>query len=302
MQKKRSYFYVLQAGALWGIISLFLKPLLAAGFSQIQTIAGRCLIAAAVLGIYMLAKDRSLFRFRLRDIWCFVGTGILSLLFFSVCYFYSMTYNGVCVAVVLLYTSPVFVMLLSALLFKEKVTYQKILAILCTVAGCALVSGLASGQSVGAFGVFLGICSGLGYALYSIFSRYALQKSYNSLTVSFYTFLFCGIGCLPFAKPLELVKSLSLSSALLFLGIGVVCCVLPYLFYTKGLEYVENTRAAVIVAVEPVVASVIGVFVYREEMTFSKLLGIVLVLAAVVLCSLAPQTEKTAKAAERAGK
>lgn len=278
MQKKRSYFYVLLAGALWGVISLFLKPLLAAGFSQIQTIAGRCLIAAAVLGVYMLIKDKTLFRFRLRDIWCFVGTGILSLLFFSICYFYSMTYNGVCVAVVLLYTSPVFVMLLSALLFKE------------------------GGQSVGAFGIFLGVCSGLGYALYSIFSRYALQKNYNSLTVSFYTFLFCGVGCLPFAKPLELVKNLSLSSVLLFIGIGVVCCVLPYLFYTKGLEYVENTRAAVIVAVEPVVASMIGVFVYREEMTFGKLLGILLVLAAVVLCSAAPRKRKKERAGERAGK
>lgn len=156
----------------------------------------------------------------------------------------------------------------------------------------------AGGQSVGAFGIFLGVCSGLGYALYSIFSRYALQKNYNSLTVSFYTFLFCGVGCLPFAKPLELVKNLSLSSVLLFLGIGVVCCVLQYLFYTKGLEHVENTRAAVIVAVEPVVASMIGVFVYREEMTFGKLLGILLVLAAVVLCSAAPRKRKK----ERAGK
>lgn len=285
MKDKLKYLYVFAAGSLWGIISLFLKPMLNLGFSQIQTVTLRCLVAAAVLGVYMLIKDKSLFRFKLRDIWCFIGTGLVSLMFFSICYFYSMTYNGVCVAVILLYTSPVFVMLLSLPLFKEKITYKKLIAVVLTVAGCVFVSGAAGGQSIGFVGIVLGICSGLGYALYSIFSRYALQRNYNSMTISFYTFLFCGLGCLPFASPVSIALSLSPKAVLYSLGLGVVCCVMPYILYTKGLEYVDNTRASVIVAVEPVVASLIGVFVYNESVTAVKLLGVALVLSAVVICS-----------------
>lgn len=285
MKDKLKYLYVFAAGSLWGIISLFLKPMLNLGFSQIQTVTLRCLVAAAVLGVYMLIKDKSLFRFKLRDIWCFIGTGLVSLMFFSICYFYSMTYNGVCVAVILLYTSPVFVMLLSLPLFKEKITYKKLIAVVLTVAGCVFVSGAADGQSIGFVGIVLGICSGLGYALYSIFSRYALQRNYNSMTISFYTFLFCGLGCLPFASPVSMALSLSPKAVLYSLGLGVVCCVMPYILYTKGLEYVDNTRASVIVAVEPVVASLIGVFVYNESVTAVKLLGVALVLSAVVICS-----------------
>lgn len=285
MKDKLKYLYVFAAGSLWGIISLFLKPMLNLGFSQIQTVTLRCLVAAAVLGVYMLIKDKSLFRFKLRDIWCFLGTGLVSLMFFSICYFYSMTYNGVCVAVILLYTSPVFVMLLSLPLFKEKITYKKLIAVVLTVAGCVFVSGAAGGQSIGFLGIVLGICSGLGYALYSIFSRYALQRNYNSMTISFYTFLFCGLGCLPFASPVSMALSLSPKAVLYSLGLGVVCCVMPYILYTKGLEYVDNTRASVIVAVEPVVASLIGVFVYNESVTAVKLLGVALVLSAVVICS-----------------
>lgn len=285
MKDKLKYLYVFAAGSLWGIISLFLKPMLNLGFSQIQTVTLRCLVAAAVLGVYMLVKDKSLFRFKLRDIWCFLGTGLVSLMFFSICYFYSMTYNGVCVAVILLYTSPVFVMLLSLPLFKEKITYKKLIAVVLTVAGCVFVSGAAGGQSIGFLGIVLGICSGLGYALYSIFSRYALQRNYNSMTISFYTFLFCGLGCLPFASPVSMALSLSPKAVLYSLGLGVVCCVMPYILYTKGLEYVDNTRASVIVAVEPVVASLIGVFVYNESVTAVKLLGVALVLSAVVICS-----------------
>lgn len=285
MKDKLKYLYVFAAGSLWGIISLFLKPMLNLGFSQIQTVTLRCLVAAAVLGVYMLVKDKSLFRFKLRDIWCFLGTGLVSLMFFSICYFYSMTYNGVCVAVILLYTSPVFVMLLPLPLFKEKITYKKLIAVVLTVAGCVFVSGAAGGQSIGFVGIVLGICSGLGYALYSIFSRYALQRNYNSMTISFYTFLFCGLGCLPFASPVSMALSLSPKAVLYSLGLGVVCCVMPYILYTKGLEYVDNTRASVIVAVEPVVASLIGVFVYNESVTAVKLLGVALVLSAVVICS-----------------
>lgn len=285
MKQKIKYLYVFAAGCFWGIISLFLKPLLNMGFTQVQTVTLRCLIAAFILGIVMVITDKNLFKFKLRDLWCFLGTGLLSLMFFSLTYFYSMTYNGVCVAVILLYTSPVFVMLFSLLLFKEKITSKKITALVMTIAGCVLVSGVAGGQSIGVKGIILGICSGVGYALYSIFSRYALQKNYNSMTISFYTFLFCGLGCLPFSQPGEMLIRLTPEANLLALGLGFICCVLPYLCYTKGLEYVENSKASIIVAVEPVIASFIGILVYQEQITVLKLLGVLLVLSAVVICS-----------------
>lgn len=285
MKDKLKYLYVFAAGCFWGIISLFLKPLLNMGFSQIQTVTYRCLIAAFILGIVMCVKDKKLLKIKLRDLWCFLGTGLLSLMFFTLAYFYSMTYNGVCVAVILLYTSPVFVMLFSLLLFKEKITSKKIIALVLTIAGCVFVSGIASGQSIGLKGFLLGICSGIGYALYSIFSRYALQRNYNSMTISFYTFLFCGLGCLPFADSGSMIVKLSPQSILLFLGLGFICCVLPYLCYTKGLQYVENSKASIIVAVEPVIASFIGILVYHEEITVLKIIGVLLVLSAVVICS-----------------
>lgn len=286
IKAKISYLYVFGAGVSWGIISLFLKPLLNSGFTQIQTVTVRCLTAAAALGAVMLVSDRKSFKIKLRDIWCFLGTGIVSMMFFSVSYFYSMTYNGVCIAVILLYTSPVFVMLFSKILFREKITVLKIIALVLTVIGCAFASGAGGAQSLTVKGFILGICSGLGYALYSIFSRFALNRNYKSITISFYTFLICGVACLPFARAFELPTMLNNGTSIFYaLGLGIICCVLPYMLYTKGLERVENSKASVIVAVEPVVASVIGITVYHESLTLVKFLGIILVLAAVVICS-----------------
>ncbi len=285
MKDKLKYLYVFAAGCFWGIISLFLKPLLNMGFTQVQTVTYRCLIAAFILGIVMLVKDKKLFKIKLKDLWCFLGTGLLSLMFFSLSYFYSMTYNGVCVAVILLYTSPVFVMLFSLILFKEKITSKKMVALVLTITGCVLVSGIAGGQSIGLKGFVLGICSGVGYALYSIFSRYALQRNYDSMTISFYTFLFCGLGCFPFSQSGKMLEILTPQSVFLLLGLGFICCVLPYLCYTKGLQFVENSKASIIVAVEPVIASLIGIIVYQEQITALKIVGVLLVLSALVICS-----------------
>lgn len=286
IKNKISYLYVFGAGVSWGIISLFLKPLLNSGFTQIQTVCVRCLTAAAALLIVMLVSDRKAFRIKIRDIWCFFGTGIVSMMFFSISYFYSMTYNGVCIAVILLYTSPVFVMLLSRILFKEKITVLKVAAIALTVVGCIFASGVGGSQSMTAKGFMLGICSGLGYALYSIFSRFALNRGYKSITISFYTFLICGLSCLPFANTTEFSVLLNDGKNILYaLGLGIICCVLPYMLYTKGLQRIENSKASVIVAAEPVVATVIGITVYHENLTALKLLGIMLVLSAIAICS-----------------
>lgn len=285
LKDKVNYLYVFLAGASWGIISLFLKPLLNAGFTQIQTVTIRCLIAAAALGVIMLFTDISAFKIHLRDLWCFLGTGIVSVMFFSISYFYSMTYNGVCIAVILLYTSPIFVMLLSKILFKEKITTLKIVALVLTILGCVFASGVGSADHLTGKGLILGICSGLGYALYSIFTRYALNRNYKSITVSFYTFLICGVACLPLASVNTLSPLVNTKNILFSLGLGIVCCVLPYMLYTKGLEKVENSKASVIVAIEPVVASIIGITVYNETLTLLKLLGVILVLCAVVICS-----------------
>lgn len=140
----------------------------AAGFTQMQVVAIRVTAAAIALTLYILVKDRSLLRVKLRDCWCFVGTGIISLVFFNWCYFTAIELTSLAVAAVLMYTSPIFVMLFSALLFHERITGKKVVALLMTFLGCLFVAGV-FGSSDYAFslsGILIGIGAGVGYALY----------------------------------------------------------------------------------------------------------------------------------------
>ena len=188
-------------------------------------------------------------------------------------------------AAILLYTAPTIVMLLSAVLFKEKITPVKTAAVVLAFAGCCLVSGIGTDTVLTLTGLLFGLGAGFGYALYTIFSRYALQRGYSSSTINFYSCLFASAGAYVIWRPAGLFSSMtaSLPAVLWCLGTGVLSCFVPYLLYTYSLTGLENGRASVLASVEPVVASLIGVFVYHEKLTIPAAVGIVLVLSAILL-------------------
>lgn len=277
------YVYILAAGVLWGMIALFFNGLSELGLSRFQIMLMRVGIAAICLGIYIAITNRQLFKIDLRDWWMFFGTGICSLMFFNYCYFTCIAMVSVSVAAVLLYTAPMMVMVMSIILFKEKFTAKKGIVVFMTFAGCVLVTGLSSGNSIGMAGIMVGLGAGFGYALYSIFSTYALRK-YHSITITFYTFVLAAIGTLPLSNAAELVPMLSNPSVILNgIGLGVFACMFPYLLYTRGLTGVVASHASVMATVEPVVATIIGVMVFHEAMTVSKVSGIILILAGIVV-------------------
>ena len=137
MKQSKSALCVLLAGTLWGSMGLFVRKLNAVGLYALDIVQLRIAISLVLVGLYLLIFARDKLRVRLRDLWCFAGTGIVSLLLFSWCYFSGMQEASLSVMAVLLYTSPAFIMLLSVLLFREKLTRQKLLALVLTFTGLA---------------------------------------------------------------------------------------------------------------------------------------------------------------------
>ena len=182
------------AGILWGILGLFVRALGDSGLTPFDVVGVRALVAAGALLLFLLATDRRALLVRPRDLWCFLGTGLCSIVFFNYCYFTAVRMMSLASAAVLLYTAPAFVMLLSSALFGERLTRRRIAALLCTFLGCASVTGVfGAQQSLTLAGVLIGLGAGLGYALYTIFGRYALARGYQAPTITFYTFLIAAL-------------------------------------------------------------------------------------------------------------
>ncbi|MDZ7680146.1 MAG: EamA family transporter [Fodinibius sp.] len=282
---RRAYIYVLIGAALWGGVALFVDALSQAGFSSLQIVTLRVVCAAVMLTTFLAFKDPTLLKIDLRDSFSFIGTGIFSVVFFNWCYFTAIEEVSLSIAVILLYTGPVFVTIISWMLYDEPLTKRKVGALILTLIGCALVIRLIplGDQQISWYGLLVGLGSGFGYALYSIFGKHALKK-YHALTVITYTFVFASVVMLPL-NGLTITPD-QLSSIYVWgqvLGLGFFPTALAYLLYTTGLSMVESSRASITATIEPVVATLLGVVVFNELLTVFQVMGIVLVLVAVVL-------------------
>ena len=292
---KKAAVPVIAAAMLWGTYGSFLTAITARGMSANVVNFLRFASTSLPILAYLLAKDRAALRVKKKDLWLFAANGLASILFFTACYAAAIRETKIATAAALLYTAPAIVLLLSALLFSEKLTPRKIVCVLLSVLGCALVSGLGSGgAALNLRGLLLGLGAGLGYALYSIFSRLIQQKGYSTYTNVCWTFLIAAAAYLAIALgdgTAAQIVGLP-GAALLSVVCGLFTGLLAYLLYTAGLRELEPSRAAQLATIEPVFAALLGAVLFSQRLSLPELLGVALVVAAVVGMNLPTAAEK----------
>ncbi|MDM5315415.1 EamA family transporter [Fictibacillus sp. b24] len=278
-----AFLYVALGASLWGIIGFFVKELAEYGYTPLQIVYLRAASALLLFLFWILIQHPALLKIKLTDTWYFLGTGVLSVSFFNWCYFTTIQTSSLAIAAILLYTAPAFVLLISVFVFKERLTRQKVFALSVTFLGCILVSGLFSSQlGLSMKSLWIGLGAGFGYSLYSIFGKLA-GKKYETLTISFYTFLFAVIALFPISDISSAEVNMFDTSVMLnIIGLGLFPTVLAYWFYTQGLKQLEASKAAIVSTVEPVVATIMGLVLYNESISFIQTVGILLVLGAVL--------------------
>lgn len=285
---------IILAGIFWGSMGIFVRHLAEYGFTPIQIVCIRVVLAALLFCVIQLIIDPKGFRIAMRDIPLFLGLGLGSILFFTVCYFTAISMMTLSTAAILLYTSPIWIMLMSLLFFHEKLTGRKVIALILAFGGCVLVSGI-SGGGLTLVGLLVGLGSGIGYGLYSILGTIALRR-YSPYTVTTWTFIIAAIGSIFISHPADMVVKISAASSISgLLGFGLltalVTAVIPFLAYTLGLRNVEASKAGILATIEPMVATLFGILVFSEPLTLMSGLGVLLILAAVVILNL-PQNLK----------
>ena len=275
---------IISGAVFWGIIGIFVKNLTPYGYTSAELVALRSLVTAVSLVVLLILTNPKKLKIKLRHLWCFVGTGFFSFVLFNLCYFEAMNRSSLSVAAILLYTAPFFVMGMSCLFFREKITRQKLFALILAFLGCVAVSGvLDGGGAISPQGLLWGLGAGFGYALYSIFAKFALEK-YDTLTVITYTFLIATVGSFCLINPTHTASVLTCAPESIWLLIvyGIITGSAAYYCYTKGLEHTPPAKASVIATAEPVVATLCGAFFFGEIPSVFGVIGIFLVIFAVL--------------------
>lgn len=282
----KAFILIITGAALWGTISFFVKNLYALGFTPMEVVILRVWTAALILAVYQLiVSPKKLKLQRMTDLKYFIGTGIFSFAFFNFCLFTAIELSSIPVATAILYTGPAFVTILSFFIFKEPLTKIKIIALCITLFGTSLVVGLIP-LNLDLFklhSIAFGFGSAIGFAFYSIFSKIALKK-YDSLTITTFTFIVAAIVLTPFFPYQEKGALLLDSSVILYaFGLGFLPTAFAYIIYTQGLHQTEASKAAILSTIEPVVAILIGIFIFKEAFSFVQMLGMICIIGAVIL-------------------
>lgn len=280
--------FALLAGLTWGVQNIWVKMLAKCGLETFQIGFVKVFFAALGLVVVMLIRNPKSLKVDVKDFWVFLGTGVLATVCYNYFGFYTTVNGGMAISEVLTYTSPVFVMLISAVLFKEKITARKVIALALTIIGCVFFAGLiGSGYRYEAFVILTGTLAGFSWSLYTIFSRFAIKK-YEPLTITTWTFVVATVATAFVGNVPGIVRTTIAYPEVIGWGLclGVLSAATPYTLYTLAVQRLDPSRASIISSFELIVGAVAGMILFDEPHEFMKILGMLIILAAIILLSL----------------
>ena len=284
------------SGICFGSAGIFVREL-SENMNSTSIISSRILIAILLLGLWIAVRYPMNFRIKLKDSWIFVGAGVLGTLGLNLCYNFSINELSLSLAAVLIALAPIFVMVFAFFMFHEAITAKKVISIILALVGCVLTSGILENNASmhwSWIGILVGSASADFYALYSIFSKVGMKKSYPALTITFYSMLAIAVVLLPFTQwdNIEHYIAANPLRNTLFMVMHSLCtAVCPYAFYTVALDHMEAGKASILCSCEPVAAMVFGLFFFEEIPTVLSVTGLMIVLLALAMLVLSDKRQ-----------
>ena len=286
MQHLKGYIMIAIAGTLWGTIGLFGKIFFSYGFDPKLVVFCRLFVAFLIMFIFIYIKDKKLLKFDKRGLVYTALIGLFSQALFNILYFETIKRTTIATAVILLYTAPIFLIIMGRIFYSELLTPTKISSLVLCVMGCFLTvtGGSLDTLNINSLGVLMGIGAGFTYALVTIISK-AIIYDYHPLTIILYSFLFGWIFLVPFSHPMNLLYvNYNFPIIASIIGLGLIPTVLSYIFYITGLSYgVEASKAGIICSLEIVVSVIISCLFFKEVIVGVKLLGILMALGSILV-------------------
>ncbi len=289
-KETKGYLFVILGATCLGTIGIFARLIYQHEPDPLTVVSWRALIAFFLLFITAVFVNPDWLRIRKKDFPFFAIYGLLSVSLCFLLFFYAIKYTTVATATILLYTYPAFVILLSPLVLGEKLTRAKILALLLTFLGCILVIQVYDPAQfkLNMRGILYGLGAGLGAGLYSIFGKKGVSR-YSPYTVVMYALGFGGFFLLLIKGTRSLISvSYPTITWLWILCLALFSTLLGYSLYTRGLKYLEASRAGIACTWEVVVASILAFMIFGETLSALQIAGACLIFVGIIVVRIHP--------------
>ncbi len=281
--KLRGTICGIAGAAFYGCNPLGALGLYELGINSHTVLFFRFLLASLILMGVMLIKRES-FSLKRKEMPIVFILGIIFCLT-SLLMFISFHYIDAGIASTLIFVYPVMVAIIMALFFKEKITLLTTGSIILSLAGIALLYQGDSGNILNTTGVVLVMFAAFFNALYIIIIN-KTEIDISALKMTFYVsvisiFMVYAHSLIDQNQEIQWLTTPAMWGYALFMGL--VPTVLALVLMTVAIRDIGSTPTAVMGALEPVSAVMIGVLMFGEAFTIQILLGILLIIASVLV-------------------
>jgi drug/metabolite transporter, DME family len=281
---------VLAAALLWSLLGVFSRGLLEAGVGPLEIAFWRATIAGGLFALHRLLLARANAPLPAEPTPPRVRLALVAFALIGVTLFYSalslaIATGGISLAFILLYTAPVFVLVLGWPLLGERPSLRQWGLVALASLGVALVArASAGGLAVSTTALGWGLTAGLSYASYYLLGKWLLRTLPPSTLFAW----MLPIGALALWPLVSFTpgKSAAMWGALLVLGL--LCTYLAYWLYSLGLQRMSANRAVLVATVEPVAAALWAALLFGERLGAWGWLGALLVVGSAALAAVAP--------------
>ena len=278
----KGYFFGIVAAITYGMNPLFGIHLYRDGMGTPSVLFYRFFLASIMLAVYMLIRGKSFVLPKAQI--AFVAAGGLLLALACMTWFMSFRVMDSGIGATIMFVYPVMVAMIMVGGFHEKLSAFIVIGIVFALAGVGVLCRPGDGAEVNLPGIVYVLISALTYAVYIVGVKVSRLKEMAPETLTFYVMLF---GTLFFLMPLRMGADLQMLSNLSILknalGVAFFPSFLSFLFMAKAIPYIGATKTAILGALEPVTAVVIGIWCFSEHFTWQLMFGIILILTSVVI-------------------
>ncbi len=286
LDTKKSYLQFISAMMIFGTIGIFRKYIpLSSGLLAFA----RGLIGGIFLLIFSFAKEKGQGeRLDRRNLILLAITGVIIGMNW-IFLFESYHYTTVTVATMCYYMQPTILILLSPLVFREKLTAKKLACAAAAILGMVFVSGMLEGSGIGSKDIAGIICGLLAAALYAtvviLNKKISAGDAYQRTTVQL---LSAAIVLLPYLLMTEDFGGISLSpgAIVMVLIVGIFHTGIAYAMYFGSMKALKAQSIAVLGYIDPVFALLLSAIILHEKLSLLGILGAVLVIGSAVVSEL----------------
>ncbi|MDD6276663.1 MAG: EamA family transporter [Clostridia bacterium] len=196
--------------------------------------------------------------------------------------FESYRYTGVAVGTLCYYMAPIFVIMLSPLILKEKLTSANILCSAVSVIGAVLISGVGTDSGANLRGVLYGLSAAMIYCFIVLINKKI--SGISSFEITFIQLLISAIVMIIYNLATQNLSELKLktNTLALIIVIGIIHTGLAYLLYFSSIQKISAQSTAIFSYIDPITAILLSAVVLNEKMSLIQIIGTFLILGSAL--------------------